>query len=159
MIASDMTKFYCPPIYPGPKEGPWLIIHKLVTYLRAHALKPENLSKKSVVIKRKNSFTKTFSLFFFFPMFPCSWDKRIENAHTHTHTKFSQDRPGMFGAFFFPKRNDLKKTHKQQFPTHPIPGQSRRYVDVFIFVFSLPAGWVVLKARSLKTVTSLNKES
>ena len=36
---------------------------------------------------------------------------------------------------FSPIRNDPKKTHKQIFGTHPVPGQSREFVYVYVFSF------------------------
>ena len=38
-------------------------------------------------------------------------------------------------CFFSPIRNDPKKTHKQIFGTHPVPGQSRKFVYVYVFFF------------------------
>ena len=38
--------------------------------------------------------------------------------------------------FFLPLRNDPKKTHKQNFGTHPVPGQSRKFVYVYVFFLS-----------------------
>ena len=40
-------------------------------------------------------------------------------------------------GFFSPIRNDPKKTHKQIFGTHPVPGQSRKFVYVYVFFLSL----------------------
>ena len=40
-------------------------------------------------------------------------------------------------CFFSPIRNDPKKTHKQIFGTHPVPGQSRKFVYVYVFFLSL----------------------
>ena len=42
-------------------------------------------------------------------------------------------------CFFFPIRNDPRKqkTHKQNFATHPVPGQSRKFVHVDVFILSL----------------------
>ena len=39
--------------------------------------------------------------------------------------------------FFSPIRNDPKKTHKQIFGTHPVPGQSRKFFYVCVFFLSL----------------------
>ena len=39
-------------------------------------------------------------------------------------------------VFFSPIRNDPKKTHKQLVGTHPVPGQSRKFVYVYVFFFS-----------------------
>ena len=40
--------------------------------------------------------------------------------------------------FFSPIRNyPKKKTHKQIFGTHPVPGQSRKFVYVYVFFLSL----------------------
>ena len=38
-------------------------------------------------------------------------------------------------VFFLPLRNDPKKPHKQNFGTHPVPGQSRKFVYVYVFFF------------------------
>ena len=35
--------------------------------------------------------------------------------------------------FFSPIRNDPKRTHKQNFATRPVPGQSRKFVYVLLF--------------------------
>ena len=48
--------------------------------------------------------------------------------------------PGFWGGisfmcFFSPIRNDPKKTHKQLFGTHPVPGQSRTFVYMFMCFF------------------------
>ena len=40
-------------------------------------------------------------------------------------------------CFFSPIRNDPKKTHKQLFGTHPVPGQSRNFVYVYVFFLFL----------------------
>ena len=40
--------------------------------------------------------------------------------------------------FFSPVRNDPKKTHTQLFGTHPVPGQSRKSVYVYVFFLFLP---------------------
>ena len=40
-------------------------------------------------------------------------------------------------CFFSPIRNDPKKTHKQIFGTQPVPGQSRKFVYVYVFFLSL----------------------
>ena len=41
-------------------------------------------------------------------------------------------------CFFSPIRNDPnKKTHKQIFGTHPVPGQSRKFVYVYVFFLFL----------------------
>ena len=40
-------------------------------------------------------------------------------------------------CFFSPIRNDPKKTHKQNFGAHPVPGQSRKFVYVYVFFLSL----------------------
>ena len=50
--------------------------------------------------------------------------------------------PGFWGGILFmcfssPIRNDPKKTHKQNFGTHPVPGQSRKFVYVYVFFLSL----------------------
>ena len=50
----------------------------------------------------------------------------------------SRDSGGDFVyVFFSPIRNDPKKTHKQNFGTHPVPGQSRKFVYVYVFFLSL----------------------
>ena len=55
--------------------------------------------------------------------------------------------PGFWGefclcVFFSPIRNDpKKKTHKQIFGTHPVPGQSRKFVYVDVFFLSLILAW------------------
>ena len=36
-------------------------------------------------------------------------------------------------SFFSSIRNDSKKTHKQNFVTHPVPGQSHKFVCVYVF--------------------------
>ena len=54
--------------------------------------------------------------------------------------------PGLGGGgqsvyvFFSPIGNDPKKTHKQLFGTHPVPGQSRTFVYFACFFLSLIAG-------------------
>ena len=40
-------------------------------------------------------------------------------------------------CFFSPIRNDPKKTHKQIFGTPPVPGQSRKFVYVYVFFLFL----------------------
>ena len=50
----------------------------------------------------------------------------------------------MFMCFFSPIRNGPKKTHKQNFGTHPVPGQSRKFVYVYVFFLSLKNGRVHL---------------
>ena len=49
---------------------------------------------------------------------------------------------GFVYVFFSPTRNDpkKKKTHKQNFATHPVPGQSREFVYVYAFFLSLNEG-------------------
>ena len=49
----------------------------------------------------------------------------------------------LFMCFFLPLRNDPKKTHKQNFGTHPIPGQSRKFVYVYVFFLSPNLGVVL----------------
>ena len=47
----------------------------------------------------------------------------------------------LFMCFFFSAiRNDPKRTHKQNFGTHPVPGQSRKFVYVYVSFLSLK--WV-----------------
>ena len=53
-------------------------------------------------------------------------------------------------CFFSPIRNDPKKTHKQLFGTHPVPGQSRKFVYVYVFFLSLN---ILGKTKTLQTVT------
>ena len=60
-----------------------------------------------------------------------------------TETKFSRDCPGIFGEFCLcvlflhhKERPEQKKTHKQNFATRPIPGQSHKFVYVYVFFFS-----------------------
>ena len=43
-------------------------------------------------------------------------------------------------CFFSPIRNDPKKTHKQIFGTRPVPGQSCKFVYVYVFFLSLMFG-------------------
>ena len=40
-------------------------------------------------------------------------------------------------CFFSPIRNDPKITTTQNFRTHPVPGQSRTFVYVYVFFLSL----------------------
>ena len=40
-------------------------------------------------------------------------------------------------CIFSPIRNGPKKTHKQIFGTHPVPGQSCKFVYVYVFFLSL----------------------
>ena len=40
-------------------------------------------------------------------------------------------------CFFSPIRNDPRKIHKQNVATRPILGQSRKFVYVYVFFFSL----------------------
>ena len=42
-----------------------------------------------------------------------------------------------------------KKTHKQIFGAHPVPGQSRRFVYVYVFFLSLTFGFRRIKVRSV----------
>ena len=57
--------------------------------------------------------------------------------------------PGFWGGgvclcvFLCPTRNDPKKTHKQIFGTHPVPGQSRKFVYVYT-CFPFPELWAAL---------------
>ena len=43
----------------------------------------------------------------------------------------------LFMCFCSPIRNDPKKTHKQNFATHPVLGQSRKFVYAYVFFHSL----------------------
>ena len=54
-------------------------------------------------------------------------------------TGLSRDFLGgtLFMCFFAPIRNDPKKTHKQNCGTHPVPGQSRKFVYVYVFFLAL----------------------
>ena len=49
--------------------------------------------------------------------------------------------PGLWGeimfVLFLPTMNEKKKTHKQKFGTHPVPGQSRKFVYVYVLFLSL----------------------
>ena len=62
-----------------------------------------------------------------------------ENTHKEKHinkmfTGLSRDFGGiLWGFVFLPTRDDPKKTHKQLFGTHPVPGQSRKFVYVYVF--------------------------
>ena len=38
-------------------------------------------------------------------------------------------------VLFSPKRNDPRKTHQQNVATHPVPGQSRIFIYVYVFFF------------------------
>ena len=49
-------------------------------------------------------------------------------------------------CFFSPIRNDPKKTHKQYFGTHPVPGQSRQSIYVYVFFLSLIFGHSLRRA-------------
>ena len=74
-----------------------------------------------------------------------SFSSLIWGANKKTHkeknaqTKSSRDCPGILGGilfmrFFSPIRNDPKKIHKLNFGTHPVPGQSRTFVYVYVFL-------------------------
>ena len=51
-------------------------------------------------------------------------------------------------CFFSPIRNDPKKTHKQNVGTHPVPGQSRKFVYVYVYVFFLS----LINAQTLRII-------
>ena len=66
-------------------------------------------------------------------------EKKKKETRKHS---FHGNVPGFGGefclcVFFSPIRNDLKKTHKHNFATRPILGQSHKLVYVFVFFFSL----------------------
>ena len=67
--------------------------------------------------------------------------KKTHKEQKHVNkisTWLSRDFGGDFVyVFFLPLRNDPKKTHKQNFGTHPVPGQSRKFVYVYVFFLSL----------------------
>ena len=51
-------------------------------------------------------------------------------------TGLSRDFGGNFVYVFFLAHKDWpEKTHKQIFGTHPVPGQSRKFVYVYVFFF------------------------
>ena len=66
------------------------------------------------------------------------WERKKEKTHKHNFLGLSRDFGGDFVyVFFSPIRNDPKKTHKQIFGTHPVPGQSRKVVYVYVCFLSL----------------------
>ena len=69
-------------------------------------------------------------------------NRRERKKHIKKKTrkqKFHGIVPGFLGNFVYvfssPLRNDPKKTHKQIFGTHPVLGQSRKFVYVYVFFF------------------------
>ena len=51
-------------------------------------------------------------------------------------------------VFFSPIGNDPKrKTHKQNFGTHPVPGQPRKFVYVYVFFFPWEKGKEIQKGK------------
>ena len=46
---------------------------------------------------------------------------------------------------FIPNRNDPKKTHQLIFATHPVPGQSRDVVCVYVFFLSLKKNVAIIR--------------
>ena len=70
-------------------------------------------------------------------------NRERKKKHTHKKKKTRKQNfhgivPGFLGGILFmcfssPIRNDPKKTHKQLFGTHPVPGQSRKFVYVYVF--------------------------
>ena len=66
-----------------------------------------------------------------------------ERKKTHKEKiKHKQPFPGILGGILFvcfvsPTRNDQKKTPKQIFGTHPVPGQSRKFIYVYVLFLSL----------------------
>ena len=42
---------------------------------------------------------------------------------------------GLCLCIFLPHMERPEKTHKQDFGTHPVPGQSRKFVYVHVFFF------------------------
>ena len=68
-------------------------------------------------------------------------ERKKKNIKNKNINKFSRDCPLIFWGFCLcvfspPIRNDPKK-HKQLFGTHPVPGQFRKFVYVYVF-FSFP---------------------
>ena len=72
---------------------------------------------------------------------PEIWERKETNEEQNISIRISQDCPGIWGdlvfLFFSPIRNDPQRTHKQNFDTRPVPGQSPKFVYVHMF-FGLP---------------------
>ena len=85
-----------------------------------------------------------------------------EKTHTKNQTRkqnFHGILPGFWGGFvyvfFSPTRNDPKKTHKQNFATRPIPGQSRKFVYVYVFLFSLSTAKITDQASIISAINQV----
>ena len=72
--------------------------------------------------------------------------KKTHNLRQNKSTKSSRDCPGIWvlggGGFVYvllsPKRrNDTENAHNQNFATRPDPGQSRKFVYVYVFFLTL----------------------
>ena len=62
---------------------------------------------------------------------------RKQNFHGILFRDFGGD---FVYVFFLLHKEWPKKTHKQNFGTHPVPGQSRQFVYVYVFFVSLKFG-------------------
>ena len=69
------------------------------------------------------------------------WER---NKHIKKKTRKQNFRgiiPGFWGGLclcvFLPHKEWPEKTHKQNFGTHPVPGQSRKFICVYVFFLSL----------------------
>ena len=74
-------------------------------------------------------------------------EKQTKKKHINKNfTGLSRD---LFGGILFmcllPIRNKKTHTHKQLFGTHPVPGQSRKFVCVYVFFFP----WFRLQSAKL----------
>ena len=71
---------------------------------------------------------------------PVFWERKKHKEKKTRKQNVHGIVPGFWGDFVYvfspsPIRNDPKKTHKQMFATHPVPGQSRKFVHVYVCFF------------------------
>ena len=67
---------------------------------------------------------------------PQIWGSEKKHIKKKTHKQNLHGIvPGFCLCVFLPLSKDPKKTHKQNFGTHPVPGQSRKFVYVCVFSF------------------------